>query len=319
MITDLHSHYLPLDALEALGAESPIRPESDAGVEIRLSLLGRSLVLERGVFDLDEQRRALARQRLDRRALMVPPFTALYELPDAQGIAWARSLNDATAAAVRAYPEDFVGFATVPLQSDQAAAELERAAGLGLRGVEILSSVDGAGLDSPALEPFWAAAERLRLPVLIHPHYVAGAERLGDYYLRNLLGNPSETAHAGARLIFGGVLERHPALKVILSHGGGALPQVIGRLQHGAEVRAEARHAQSPREQLSRLYFDTIVFDATLLRHLVDLVGAAQLVVGTDYPFDMGEERPVEFVSQAGLSVAERDAILHAGDRLLAG
>jgi aminocarboxymuconate-semialdehyde decarboxylase len=275
--------------------------------------------LERGLFDLDEQRQVRRRQRLDRRSLMVPPFTALYELSDEQGMAWSRALNDAIAAVARANPGEFVGFATVPLQSARAAAELERAAGLGLRGVEILSSVDGAGLDSPALEPFWETAERLRLPILIHPHYVAGAERLGDYYLRNLLGNPTETAHAGARLIFGGVFERHPELKVILSHGGGSLPHIIGRLQHGSEVRPECRHAQSPREQLSRLYFDTIVFDPTVLRHLVDLVGASQVVIGTDYPFDMGEERPVELVEGIGLAEAERDAILHAGDRLLAG
>ncbi|HEU5422001.1 MAG TPA: amidohydrolase family protein, partial [Nitrolancea sp.] len=248
------------------------------------------------------------------------PFTALYELPPDEGIQWSQLLNQGIAEAAAAYPEEFVGFATVPLQDGvAAAAELERGAALGLRGVEILSSVNGVGLDDPSLEPFWETAAWLAMPILIHPSYVAGTERLGPYYLRNLLGNPTETANAGARLIFGGVLERHPTLKVILAHGGGSLPQIIGRLQHGAEVRAECRHARSPREQLGNLYFDTIVFDPLILRHLVELAGAERVVLGTDYPFDMGETRPLEFVAGAGLADADVETILHAGERLLNG
>jgi aminocarboxymuconate-semialdehyde decarboxylase len=215
---------------------------------------------------------------------------------------------------------EFVGFATLPLQDVAAALlEFEHAAGaLGLRGVTILTHIAGMELDDALLDPFWARAEQLRLPILVHPHQPAGAARMGDYYLRNLVGNPVETALAGARLLFGGVLERFPALAIILSHGGGALPGIAGRLAHGDRVRSETRvHTAAPLDGLRRLYYDTIVFDAQLLRSLVAQVGASQVVLGTDYPFDMGEETPVEFVRGAGLTDADVETVLSNGARLL--
>src|SRR5204862_7962028 len=146
-----------------------------------------------------------------------------YELSAEAGVRWARALNDGLAAAARAFPDAFVGLATLPLQDLPAAlAELERAVhDLGLAGVEIATNLNGVELDDPTLDPFWARAEALRLAVLIHPHYVAGAGRMGGYHLANLVGNPAETALAGARLLFGGVLERFARLRLIRAHGGG--------------------------------------------------------------------------------------------------
>ncbi len=277
------------------------------------------LAISRELFDLDLQQTALRRQRLDRRTLIPPPYTILYELEGDAGIRWARVLNDGIAAAARTDPAAFVGFATVPLQQPVAAVdELQRAIGIGLRGVEILTNVNGMGLDDPSLEPFWAAAETSDLPVLIHPHNVAGSERMDGFYLRNLIGNPIETALAGARILFSGVLERYPNLKLILSHGGGALPHLVGRLRHGHEVRPECRErAKDPIGHLSALYFDTVVFDPLILRHVVDLAGIDRIVPGTDFPFDMGETDPVGFVEQSGLSEHEIQTILQAGERLL--
>src|SRR5262249_36866373 len=131
---------------------------------------------------------------------------------------------------------------------------------------------------------------------------------------------PTETAIAGARLLFGGVLERYPGLRIILSHGGGSLAHISGRLQHGYAVRPEARErAQDPLGNLRRLYYDTIVFDPLILRNLVAIVGASQVVLGTDFPFDMGEETPVSFVRESGLPASEQEGILNAADRLLPG
>jgi aminocarboxymuconate-semialdehyde decarboxylase len=321
MIIDLHSHYFPLDAVRGM-ADVAVEATERADGSVRFALGGQAMTVPAQLFSLEMQLEDLHRQQLARRVMQAPPFTILYELPPDQGVTWSRRLNDGIAAAARSHPESFIGFATVPLQDVAAAvAELDRATvELGLRGVEILTSINGVGLDTPTLDPFWAEAERLDVPILIHPHDVAGAERLDGYYLRNLIGNPTETAIAGARLLFSGVLERFPSLRIILSHGGGSLPHISGRLRHGFAVRPEARErARDPLAQLGRLFYDTIVFDPLILRHLVAVVGASQVVLGTDYPFDMGEEAPVAFVRQAGLAAPDCDAILNAADRIMPG
>ena len=318
MIIDMHSHYFPLDALRAAALPLNISGEGDGSHTVRIGDV--SLNIDRDLVDLERQRATMRSQKLDRRTLMPPPYTILYELPVAEGLTWSKLLNDGTSAAARSDPASFVGFATVPLQDPTAAVdELHRAIGdLELEGVEILTNIDGAGLDNPALEPFWTAVEQLRVPLLIHPNNVLGVDRLGPFYLRNLLGNPTETAQAGARLLFSGVMDRHPQIKIILSHGGGTLPHLKGRMQHGFEVRPECREFSSdPLAQLGRFYYDTIVFDPMILRHLIEIVGISQVVLGTDFPFDMGETNPVDFVSCAGLSDDERDLILNAGERLL--
>jgi aminocarboxymuconate-semialdehyde decarboxylase len=318
MIVDLHSHYLPAEAARAADVPVRLEPLPDGGY--RFAVGRQELELERALTDLSIQVADMHRQRLERRILCIPPFCLQYELVPDDGLRWARAINDGIAEAARTSPDVFVGFATLPLQDVPAAvAELDRAVGtLGLHGVEIASHIAGVELDDPVLEPFWERAARYRVPILVHPHNPAGADRMGGYYLRNLVGNPVDTALAGARLLLGGVVERHPDLVVILAHGGGALPGIIGRLAHGYQVRPEARlRASEPAQLLRRLYFDTIVFDARTLRYLVGLVGASQVVLGTDYPFDMGEERPAAFVESAGLPDEDARTVLENGARLL--
>lgn len=321
MIADLHSHYFPPGA--ATAARAPVRagPGPDVA-RARITACGQDFTVPAAVTDVRVQHRDTVAQGLDRRALLPPPFTVLYELDPADGTRWARQLNEHMAAAAAAFPQTLIGFATVPLQAggDRAAAELEYAVGsLGLRGAEILTSVCGRGLDDPGLGQFWAAAEELGVPVVIHPHDVGGADRMGAYYLRNLVGNPAETALAGARLLFSGLLTRHPGLRVVLCHGGGALPHIIGRLHHGYRSRPELAGAADPRDGLRRLYYDTVVFDPVILRHLAEIVGAERLVIGSDYPFDMAEPRPAGFVTGAGLAPGDTTTILHSAGRLLAG
>jgi aminocarboxymuconate-semialdehyde decarboxylase len=319
VIVDLHNHYLPLATAQSAVQDVRI-DESDEGTPIFLDAKGHSFSLTPDLTDLALQRAAMTRQRVSRRVLAVPPFTFQYELPIAAGLAWSRALNDGIAAAVRGDPESFVGFATVPLQDVPTAIdEAKRAVReLGLRGIEIATNINGVELDDPSLEPFWDQIERLGLPVLIHPHYVAGAGRMQQYHLRNLIGNPLETALAGARLIFGGVMARHPGLAIVLSHGGGALPGIAGRLEQGRRVRKEIVTEQTVVEGLRTLLYDTIVFDRDALRHLVQTVGADRVVLGTDWPFDMGETDPVSFVEGAGLSADHAEIILRNGAKLLA-
>lgn len=319
MIVDLHSHYFPADALTSVYGLDPDVIEGTSG-DLTVEMKGHSLWLPASLTNLDDQRAALERQRLDRRALMPPPYALLYELASDDGLAWSVALNDGISQAVSDDPERFIGFGTVPLQDPAVAVtELRRAVlQLGLTGVEILTNVDGIGLDDRSLEPFWSAVEDLDIPILIHPHNIAGVERMGAFYLRNLIGNPTETAHAGARILFSGVFERHAGLKLILSHGGGALPHLIGRLRHGFEVRPECRERTvDPIGHLGSFYYDTVVFDPLILRHLVELVGVDRIVVGTDFPFDMGETDPVGFIRRSGLKESDVQTILRSGERLI--
>ncbi|GIH20934.1 amidohydrolase family protein [Rugosimonospora africana] len=320
MIVDLHSHFFPAEAANA--ARSSVRVEAGPSAgQTHLRVDGQDFIVPAAITDPATQAREATQAGLDARALLPPPFAVRYELDPDDGVDWSRRLNEGTAAAAASDPERLIGFASVPLQAggERAAAELDYAIGsLGLRGVELLTSVCGTGLDAAQFDTFWAAVAELGVPVVIHPHYVAGAQHMRQYYLRNLVGNPTETALAGARLIYSGLLRRYPGLHVILCHGGGALPHIIGRLRHGFRSRPELRDAADPDEGLRRLFYDTVVFDPTVLRHLAELVGHRQLVVGSDYPFDMAEPRPAAFVADSGLSEQAVASVLHSADRLFA-
>ncbi|MDB4896952.1 MAG: aminocarboxymuconate-semialdehyde decarboxylase, partial [Firmicutes bacterium] len=252
----------------------------------------------RALWDLEVQREQMARLGLDVRVVCPPPFAFRYgqEPPS-----FHARLNDSLAEGVASRNGAFIGLASVPLaEPELAARELERAVSdLGFPGVTIGSLVADFTLDDPRLEPFWATAEATRAVILLHPSEIPGADRMRSYHLRNLVGNPSGTALAAAQLIFGGVLDRHPQLKIILSHGGGALPWIIGRLDHGYAVRPECGGAcaRRPSSYLSSFYFDTIVFSDDVRSRLCEIVGPGRLLYGTDAPFDMSDT--------AGLATAD--------------
>jgi aminocarboxymuconate-semialdehyde decarboxylase len=194
-----------------------------------------------------------------------------------------------------------------------AAAELQRACGtLGYHGVTIMTHVAGRNLDDRDLDPFWAAAEEAGAPIIIHPAYVIHSPRLDKYYLMNLAGNPYDTSIAAASMVFGGVCDRFPDLKVILVHGGGHFPYQVGRLTHGWTVRPETRELKTPPlDYLKWFYYDTLLYFGPALRYLAEVVGAERLMLGTDYPFDMCPPNPTQILDDAGLQ-AERDRIFEA-------
>ena len=230
-------------------------------------------------------------------------------------MACAALQNEEIAAVVRRHPGRFLGLGAVPLQAPQAAAdELKRAmTQLGLRGAMIGTHVNGRNLDDRALDPFWAEAESLGAFIFVHPHRPARrAERLGAYYMKNFVGLPFETTIAGACLVFGGVLERYPALKICLSHGGGFVPYQAGRFQHGYDVRPEAKVnlPDGPAASIGRLYFDTLVHAKSTLEFLIGTAGPDRVLLGSDYPFDMGNLDCVARVRAAAIEPAARDLIL---------
>jgi aminocarboxymuconate-semialdehyde decarboxylase len=223
-----------------------------------------------------------------------------------------RLTNEGIAELVESHPARFAGLGTVPLQHpDLAIAELSRAmVDLGLRGVQIGTSAGGRELADEALDGFWARAEELGAAVFIHPWGCSLGERLDRYYLSNTVGNPVETTVALSHIVFSGLLDRHPGLRLIAAHGGGYLPTYLGRSDHAFTVRPEARRTLSPPSTyLQRMWFDSLVYTAPALRHLVDAVGADRVLLGSDYPFDMGVPDPVDRLAAAGLDPAAEHAI----------
>ena len=270
----------------------------------------------RGGHDIERRFKDMNAAEVDVHLLSVAPQTWLYGQEPAVGVAASAIQNDEIARHVKEHPERFSGIATLPMQApDKAADELRRAMRkLGLHGAMIGSNIGGKNLDDPSFEPLWAAAEELDAFMMIHPGNVAGADRLRSYYLGNLIGNPLDTTIAGACLIFGGVLERHPKLNFIMSHGGGFIPYQGGRWVHGWEVRPEPKvHVKhSPAPFLDRFLYDTILHAQAPLEFLISSVGANRVFLGSDYPYDMGTGECVRQVRAANISEADRDIILGA-------
>ncbi len=314
-VIDIHAHYVAPSLLELIHLEtgSSSLPGGAAPPHnvyaVRLGD-GRWQVyvgarptppLPPAMTDLEQRIHAMREQGIEMQILSTQIDLSGYHLSPEDGLWFARAQNDALAQEVRRQPEYFAAMATVPLQAPELAAqELRRAiVDLGLCGVEIGTSINGRPLDEPSLDVFWGAAQELDIPIFMHPLAVPELERLRDYFLYNLIGYPAETCVAAARLIFGGVLDRFPTLKICLAHGGGVLPALIGRLARGYEARPEFRAVLlklQPRDYLQRFKYDTITHAQEGLATLLDLVGPERLLLGSDYPFEMGDPRAVERV-----------------------
>jgi aminocarboxymuconate-semialdehyde decarboxylase len=239
-----------------------------------------------------------------------------YWAPASPAAESARIQNDNLASAVSANPERFVAMgATVPLQdTDLAIAEMERAVDeLGFKGLQVGGTVDGHNLDEQRFRPFWAAVEAKGIPVILHPSGYPEGLRFGDYFLTNCIGNPLETMVAATRMIFSGLFEEHPTLKLVLLHGGGYLPFYSSRADHVWQVRPETRvkiPEHPPSTYMKRLHYDTMVFQPLYLRHLIEVVGVDRVMLGTDYPFDMSETDPLGLIAATdGITDADRAAI----------
>jgi aminocarboxymuconate-semialdehyde decarboxylase len=268
-------------------------PLSRATNQKQMQNVHRSLTsVEQRLADMDKM-------GVDVQAISVSPFQFMYSLDPELGRKTARATNENLAAIVQKHPDRFVALANVPLQApDAAAEELEHCVRrLGFRGVEIGTNVAGQEV-SRGRDAFWAKVQELDVMVFMHPNGFTGGERLADHYFINVIGNPLDTTVAVGYLVFDGVLERFPKLKIVVAHGGGYIAHYPARMDHVWNAREDARTVlkSAPRRSLAKLYFDTIVFDRDQLRHLVTLWGADHVVVGTDYPYDMGWYDPRGFV-----------------------
>lgn len=330
MIYDVHAHCIPdavLDLLRSHGAEFGIEVVAGEKGEQAVLAGGKRLAPFRPVLgDMDARLRAMDAAGVDVQLLSGWIDLTAYSLPAEAGASWARAFNETLGDEAGKHPDRFIPLGTVPLQDARRAAEELRHAveDLGMAGVQIATTVDGADLDQAGLDPFWEAAEALRCLIVIHPCDPLAGVDLSRNFLDNMVGRPAESSIAVAHLLFSGVLERYPDLVVCVVHGGGFVPYQLGRMQRGfsALPHLTARHIQtSPPELASRLYYDTVLHDPQALSFLVEKMGADHVVLGTDYPFEMGDPEPVRTVETIpGLSDEQRRAILGANtERILAG
>jgi len=327
-IVDIHAHYYPETYLQLLQTHGypPGTVYSNAQPAHAEEAGARTYkVHDRAFTELDRRIAAMNVQGVDVHALSLPP-PYVFARDGALLVDIARTFNDAASAAHRAYPDRLIGLATLPVHDPRAAiAELERAATLpGMRGVGLGTRFADRDLSDAAFFPVWERIAALKLPVFLHyaPLTVIGMEdRLTRYHLSNIIGNTTETAIAAAHLIFGGVLDAFPSLEIILPHSGGVFPILIGRLDRGFQVRPECRHLpHPPSHYLRRFTYDTVCHSDAVMRFLIDLIGTDRIVLGSDYCFDMGYERPVQALDEVtSLGARERAKILGGNAARLLG
>lgn len=320
MKIDVHAHFLPESGRRAHESgtdwHGTMFSRNDAGILVS-ETAGKQFV-----FGSPQHFESMAQRvsRMDARGVdtemlsLLPPLFR-YEVPAADNVAAAKDVNDELSGLAARFPGRFLGLGTVPLQDvDASVSELERAMGLpGIAGVAIGTHINGVNLDDDRLLPFLVAAERLGAFVFIHPMDQRGQGPLGRYYLRNAIGNPLETTIAAASLMMSGRLAALPRLHVCLAHGGGYVAAGLGRLEHTYQVRKEVeKHpAHSPLALYRRFFYDSLTHDERTLRHLVDFVGVDRVVLGTDFPADMGmTDAAIDIGQSAAFTDAEKAAIL---------
>jgi aminocarboxymuconate-semialdehyde decarboxylase len=323
---DVHAHILTEETVRVLQREVPslaprLTPVDESSAVLEVGGITQR-PFPRGAWDLEWRLRDMAGQQVDVQVLSNVPHTFLYDHDPDSTATFAAIHNDQVAAVVKDHPERFRGLATLPLQApERAAAELHRAMrSLGLGGAQIGTHVGARNLDDPSLEPVWAAAHELNAFILVHPYKVAAIDRLQSYYLKNLIGNPLETTIAVASLVFGGVVARYPGITFCFAHGGGFAPYQLGRFRHGWQVRAEPKWSLPAGldDSLGRLCYDTILHGAASLEFLVRSAGAARVLLGSDYPFDMGQYDGVEAVRALSIPQSDQDLVLgRTASRLL--
>jgi aminocarboxymuconate-semialdehyde decarboxylase len=326
MTFDVHAHVIVPEITREAGGD-PWRPRvfrDDAGAQV--VELGEKQIRAAIAEFVDIDGILAAQNEAGVNRVLLCPWVPLlyYDADPDEGLERARIQNNALARLVDGHPERVAALGALPLQDPELAAEelralMERGP---LRGVEVAASVRGAFLGDDRFEPFWDAAEATGALVFIHPTTRGfDSPAFQDYYLWNTVANPLETATTAAHMVVAGVMERHPGLRVLLAHGGGALPAVRGRMRHahGFQPQARARLRESPDDSIRRFYFDSLTHDDALLRGLIEYVGPERVLLGSDYPFDMGDARHADTVRGVGLEPDVEAAILAGNAERLLG
>jgi aminocarboxymuconate-semialdehyde decarboxylase len=252
-------------------------------------------------WDCKIRKQEMGKFNVDMQVLSTIPVLFNYWAEPKDALGTSRFLNDHIAACVADDKKSYFGLGTIPMQdSDLAIKEMRRVKeDLKLNGIEIGTHINGKNFDDASLFPIFEAAEQMNVPIFIHPWDMLGGDRVQNYWGKWLISMPAETTIAITSLVFGGVLEKLPNLKIMFAHGGGSFPGTLGRIEHGWEVRPDliqTNTKMSPRDVFGKVYFDSLTHDKTMLKYLVELAGSEFVSLGTDYPFPLGELSPGELI-----------------------
>ena len=325
---DIHHHYIPTELIDevkhngkALGVEYfPPKDAKDNPFQIRFPN-GNRLNPDRRMTEVPNRLEAMTKGNIGIATVEVHTACVGYELDGNRGETWSKLYNEAIMDLVKRHPDHFAGIATVPLQDPPRAARvLENAIrDLKMSGVTIASNVVGKYFDSKDFDPFWQKAEELDVLMIMHPEWVLGSEKIGAYGLRTVCGNPADTTLSVGYMIYSGVFDRFPNLKLALLHGGGFFPYHLGRFDNGFRSGGASRipAKQPPSKYLKNLYFDNLLYRVETIEYLKRMVGAEHIMVGTDYPFDLGDWMAAEKIQTMNCTESEREAMLHGNARKL--
>jgi aminocarboxymuconate-semialdehyde decarboxylase len=326
---DIHHHYFPPELIDeikqhgkALGIEYfPPKDSGDSRISIQFPK-GNRLNLDRRLGEIDERMKVMNQGSIAIAMVEVQTSAVGYELDGSRGESWSKLYNEAIQNLVKRHPNRFAGIATVPLQDPPRAAKvLEHAVrDLKMAGVTIASNVVGKYYDSKDFDPFWKKAEEMDVLMIMHPEWVAGAEKMSGYGLRTVCGNPADTTLSVGYMTYSGVFDRFPKLKLALLHGGGFFPYHLGRYDRGFTAGSGSSPlpaSQPPSKYLKNLYFDNLLYRVETLEYLKRMVGTEHVMGGTDYPYELGDWMAAEKIEQMNCTDAEREAMLFGNAKKL--
>lgn len=287
---DVHSHMMPEASIKELSGE--ILPLGKGDL-FNIKVLGKSVApMTRGFFELEARKKEIAEMGVDGQIISPTHHLFMYTADAQTAVKSAKVQNNGISAICKQEPERFFGNATLPLQDTGAALdEVDRAySELGMKGIEIGSNIGGKNLDHESLHPVYEKASELGMPIFVHPNDFLGGDRLSKYYMGIVVGTLAETTVAVTSMIFGGIFNKFPKLKMVFCHGGGAIPYQSGRLKHAVSIRNELKgsNVDVDKSLKNNIYFDSVVFDDEALQFLIEKSGADNVLLGTDYPFNMG-------------------------------